>query len=80
MKVLVVRAEMGRVVESRVLEGEFYEVVKKYVSIASSEWDPEVSDFVVVRDDLNVDVEGSLEREVLEYLRSYGLLRRVRGL
>jgi hypothetical protein len=79
VKVLVVRAEMGRVVESRVLEGEFYEVVKKYVSIASSEWDPEVSDFVVVRDDLNVDVEGSLEREVLEYLRSYGSLEESEG-
>ena len=79
MKVLVVRAEKGKVIMSEVIEGELYDVIKKYVSIASSEWDPRVSDFVVVREDLNVDVEGSLEEEILEYLRSYGSLEEGEG-
>jgi glucose/mannose-6-phosphate isomerase len=79
VKVLVVRAEKGKVIMSEVIEGELYDVIKKYVSIASSEWDPRVSDFVVVREDLNVDVEGSLEEEILEYLRSYGSLEEGEG-
>jgi len=79
VKVLVVRAEIGKVVMSEVVEGELYDVIKKYVSIASLEWDPRVSDFVVIREDLNVDVEGSLEEVVLEYLRSHGSLEEGEG-
>ncbi len=78
-KVLVIRAEMGRITESRIVEGELYEVLKNYVSIALSEWDPGVSDFVVIREDLNVEVESALNQEILESLRTYGSLKESEG-
>jgi hypothetical protein len=36
-RILVIRAEMGKVVESKIVEGELYEVVRGYVSSASLE-------------------------------------------
>ncbi len=74
-KILVIRAEMGRVVESKVVEGDLYEVVKRYVSLASLEWDPKVSDFVVIREDLTVDVETGIDQDTLESLVAYGFLK-----
>jgi len=74
VRVLVVRAEMGRVVESRVGEGELVDVVRECALRALSEWDPGVSDFVVIREFVEFEVEGSLGKDAVEALRGYGFI------
>jgi hypothetical protein len=76
-RILVIRAEMGKVVESKVVEGELYEVVRGYVSSASLEWDPRVSDFVVIKEDLETDVGDLPDRDTLESLTKYGSIEKV---
>jgi hypothetical protein len=74
-KVLVVRAEEGRIVEERIVEGSVYSVVKDVVSKALRDWIPEESDFVVVRENYKVTVKLPLSSEEYERYSRYGLRR-----
>ena len=69
MRILVVRAEEGRIVESEVTEGEFRKVLRGVVERALQEWDEASSDFLVVRDEQDIEVNpediGSDELEEL---------------
>ena len=56
MRILVVRAEEGRIVESEIAEGEFRRVLRSVVERALKEWDEVNSDFLVVRDEQDVEV------------------------
>ena len=74
-KVLVVRAEEGRVVEEKVVEGDMASVVKDIVAKALKEWKPPESDFVVVRENYRVTVDLPLSSEEYERYSRYGLRR-----
>lgn len=79
VKVLIVRAEMGRVTESRVVEGDLGSIVKSYAQQAILEWDPGVSDFVVIREDVGFDLEGLVDDDTLRALEELGFLERSGG-
>ncbi len=79
LKVLVVRSEEGAVTESRIVEGEFFEVVKQVASEAFREWDPSTSDFIVMRDYIQVEVSLPLDPGLFDFLRDYGQLARGQG-
>ncbi|MCE4627551.1 MAG: DUF2286 domain-containing protein [Desulfurococcales archaeon] len=78
-KWLVVEAVRGRVVESRVVEGDMAGVVKGVVREAVEKWDPTGgADFVVTRDDREWDLEGE-EREIVDWLEGLGVVEEVDG-
>ncbi len=60
MRILVIRAEEGRIVEKEYVEGDLAEVAKKVAAKALEEWDPETSDFVVLRDQRDVEIPPEL--------------------
>lgn len=62
MSVLVIRAELGRVVLSQRLDEDLYETVRRYVAMVINEWDPARSDLLVMRDVVEMKAEGSEPR------------------
>lgn len=76
MKVLVVRAERGKVVESTVVEGSLEDVAKDVAKEALVEWDPRVSEFVVLRDVEEVTIKLPIPGELVDELRKYGLRKK----
>jgi len=60
VRILVIRAEEGRIVEKEYVEGDLAEVAKKVAAKALEEWDPETSDFVVLRDQRDVEIPPEL--------------------
>jgi len=75
LEVLVIRAEEGRVVESEVVEGELAGVVKKVAARALEEWNPELSDFIVLREVRVVTLKLPIPGQLVDKLRAFGLRR-----
>ncbi len=73
---LVIRSEKGRIVESDVVEGSLTDVVKDAARKALEEWDPEVSDFVVLKDLKEIELELPIDPKLFDLLREYGGLVR----
>lgn len=69
MKVLVIRAEYGRIVESNVVDGEMYSVVKEEARRALEAWRAEASDFVVARDYRDVEISLPVPPGLYDELR-----------
>jgi len=74
LKVLVIRSEEGKIVESRVVEGDFFQVVKDVTGEAYREWEPASSDFIVMRDFIEAEVDLPLDPQLFDFLREYGEL------
>ncbi len=74
-KVLVIRAEDGRVVQSVIEEGKIEDIVKNYARRALNEWEPIYSDFVVLRDKYEVRLKLPISPEQFEKFSKYGLER-----
>ncbi len=73
-KVLVIRAEEGRVVEKKIVEGDILDVVKQVARQALEEWDPASSDFIVLRDQREVEMPAEkVTADLFDVLRNYGL-------
>ena len=79
MKIAVIWAEDGRVVESFVFEGSLEDVVKDVAKQALEEWDPGRSDFIVVRDVQELTLSGEADEETLRELEERGLAKREDG-
>ena len=76
MKIAVVRAESGKVVESYIFEGELEEIVKDIARQAMDEWDPRSSDFIVTKDTYQLTISGRPDEEMLDELEEKGLVAR----
>lgn len=72
-KVLVIRAEEGKVVESEVVEGDLTRVVKDVAARALEEWDPATSDFIVLREVRVVTLNLPIPGDLVDKLRMFGL-------
>ncbi len=73
MKVLVIRAEHGRVKESDIIEGDFYEIVKAEAKEVIGEWNPRNSDFVVARDVREIEIPLPIDPSLYDLLREAGI-------
>ncbi|MEB3825650.1 MAG: DUF2286 domain-containing protein [Desulfurococcales archaeon] len=71
-KTLVVKAERGKGIESRLVDAKFSETVKKIAKEALEEWNPLRSDFTAIRDDREVEIDLPLKDPGL-----YDLLKRL---
>ncbi len=78
MKVLTIRAERGRVVQDEVVDMDLRELVKRKAAEALSEWDPETSDFIVLKDEREVELPLPLKPELVDLFRSIGSLSRTK--
>ncbi len=74
-KVLVIRAEDGRIIQSIIEEGKIEDIVKNYARRALNEWEPIYSDFVVLRDKYEVRLKLPISPEQFEKFSKYGLER-----
>ncbi len=72
---MVVRAENGKIVDSQIIDGEIIDVVKKVAAKAIEEWDPEFSDYIVMKDKYEVSLKLPLTKEQFERFRKFGLRR-----
>lgn len=79
MKIAVIRAEEGRVVESYEFEGSLADVVKDIARQAMDEWDPSESDFFVMRDAREITIGAEVDDDTLRELEEEGLARREDG-
>ena len=70
-KILVIRAEDGRVVRSVIEEGALEEIVRKYALAALKEWEPIYSDFIVLRDKYEVRLKLPIKPEQYELIAKY---------
>lgn len=70
-KILIIRAEDGRVVKTLIEEGVLEEVVKKYASQALSEWEPIYSDFIVLKDKYEVRLKLPIKPEQYEIIARF---------
>jgi len=75
-KILVLRGEYGKVVEESIVEEEnIYSAVKKYASKALELWDPEFSDFIIIKDKYEVVLKLPLTREQVQRFMKFGIKR-----
>ncbi len=76
MKVLAVRAERGQVVKDEIIEGSLTDVVRRKAAEALNEWNPELSDFIVLRDYRELELPLPLKPELVDLFREIGSLSR----
>ena len=74
-KTLVIRAEEGKVMESKVVEGKVTDVVKDIAYKVLKEWNPETSDYVIIRDKYEVSLKLPLSKEDFERFSKYNIRR-----
>lgn len=73
MKLLVVRSEDGKIVESEVVEGDLAQVAKQVAGKAMKEWDPATSDFTVLRVAFDLRYKLPLNPDLFDMIRDLGL-------
>ncbi len=73
MKVLVIEAREGKIVESRVIDGDYYEIVRSVAREAMDKWDPAQSDFIAVSDKWEFNLEPMSE-DMRRRLEELGLI------
>ena len=71
-KILVIRSEKGKVVESEIVEGALEDVVKDTARRALEEWDPGLSDFIILKDLREIELELPIDPKLFDILREYG--------
>ena len=74
-EVLIIRAEEGKVRESKVVKGEITSILKEIVKKTAELWDPDSSDFVVIKDKYEVSLKLPLSREEYERYSRFNLRR-----
>lgn len=74
-KVLIIRAEDGKIVQSIIEKGKIEDIAKNYARKALNEWEPIYSDFVVLRDKYEVRLKLPISPEQFEKFSKYGLER-----
>jgi hypothetical protein len=76
LKVVYIRAENGRVVETNVVEDEIENVVKGAAKEALEEWDPKVSEFVVLKDEEEVTIKLPIPEDLANELKRFGFKKK----
>lgn len=75
-KILIIRGEYGKIVEEKVLEVENFEkMVKELASKALNLWEPEFSDFVIIKDKYEVSLKLPLTKEQVKNFMKFGIRR-----
>ncbi len=60
VKILVIESKNGKIIESQILEGDYFEIVKQIAQEALKKWSPDSSDFVAVRDVWDIELDETI--------------------
>ncbi len=74
LKVLVIESRNGRILESRIVEDDYFKVVKEVTREALEKWSPDRSDLVAVRDVWDIEVDETIGEELRKKFEELGLL------
>jgi hypothetical protein len=78
LKVLTIRAERGKIIKSEVVDGDLKDLVKRKAQEAMNEWNPETSDFIVLKDNRELELPLPLKPELVDLFRSIGNISRTK--
>ncbi len=70
-RVVIVKARKGEVLEKRIVNGEFHKVLKEIANKALNEWDPEISNFDVIKYEYEVEKQLPLKPEELDIVLKF---------
>ena len=75
-KVLVIRGEHGNIIEEKVDETkDIISKVKELASRALNLWEPEFSDFIIIKDQYEVSLKLPLTKDQVQRFMKYGIRR-----
>jgi len=77
LKILVIRSEQGKIVEERQIDGSLPIVVKEYAAEAYKEWNPETSDFTVLRGKYELRLKLPIDPDLLDIIEELNLDKRI---
>jgi len=73
-KIAVVEAYSGKIVDMKIVEGDLEEVVKETATrLLAEKWLPTLSDFVILRDTLDVELKLPLSNEEFSFYKRFNL-------
>ncbi|MEM1982628.1 MAG: DUF2286 domain-containing protein [Sulfolobales archaeon] len=75
-KTLILSVEGGNIVDSKVVESELEEAVKKTLIDILPKWSPKTSDLIVMKYEHEATLKLPLSKELYESLSKYGLSRK----
>ncbi|ABM81105.1 DUF2286 domain-containing protein [Hyperthermus butylicus] len=78
-KVLVIRAEEGKIVSSDILDGDFAKIAKDVTARALTEWNPEESDLTALRTKLELRYPKPLPPEIADKILELSLKYSLEG-
>ncbi len=73
MKILVIRSEEGKIVESKIIDSDIAEVARTVTQEALKEWNPTSSDFTVLRAKYEIRYRLPIKPELVDIARDLGL-------
>ncbi len=77
MKIMVIRSEEGNIVSEEIYEGELSQAAKQYAQKAFEEWNPETSDFTVLRGKYELRLTLPIDPDLLDIIEALNLGRRI---
>ena len=72
---IIVHIEKNKVSKKEIVKGDLISVVKEYAKKLIDEWDPETSDFIILRDNYTITYKVPLKKEIADKVRKYGARR-----
>ncbi len=69
MKVVYIRVEKGKVIETSILDGDLKDIAKKIAREALEEWNPSISEFIVLRDEEEITFKLPISDKLMNILR-----------
>ncbi len=72
---IIVHIEGNKILKKEIVRGDLISIVKEYAKKLIDEWDPETSDFIILRDNYTVTYKVPLRREIADKVLRYGSRR-----
>ncbi len=76
MKILILRAEYGKIKEKTISEGDFDKILKEVIIKTLDLWDPNKSDLIVVRHSQEVSIKLPIKKEQYDLYSQFNLKRK----
>ncbi|HEU97328.1 MAG TPA: DUF2286 domain-containing protein [Fervidicoccus fontis] len=73
---IVITAHSGKIKKKEVVDGQLEDVVKNVArDLLTNEWLPTFSDFMILRDSLEIELKAGQDKEAIPLYKEYGLKR-----
>jgi len=73
---LVIQAHSGKIKKKEVVEGQLEDIVKEVAkNLLINDWLPTFSDFMILRDSIEIELKVGTDREIIAKYKEHGLKR-----